>query len=676
MTHAPSRASLVAIVVAASAALGIGPYVIGFAPHEDGYIIFRYAETLAVGHGLRPHPDLAPVEGYSCLAWVALLALACRCGASVPTASTAFGIAWGVVVLVLLVRLARRAGASRLGVALVLALAATNLSLQRLLSNGLETMMALAVVLALLDVLRGAPLTRARAAGVAVLSLLLWTTRPEAPVYLVLLALARHRRDRLELAAWAVGAALIALGFAARAAYFGQLWPSPFFVKMVMMTGTLDERVWKALRYGYQAIRAQPALFVLFLVGARHAVRHGGAAGREVLAVVLANALFVLAAGGDLPTFPYFRFLLPAMACAWLLAAPALERAGRIPCALALVAAQLVWYYPTQSSLEEDRPLFLWSEPGRLSDLRPGRFESPEVDLLSAVGRSFGRELPPDAWIAGRAAGKLPYHARRPFLDLLGLTSAELVPDSSDVARHVDACAGEIARRRPVVTSTLPEGLDDLAMLAPLDYALEGVLVRGDQADWPLSRIAREYGLLFRFAPRERAAPGALDVAELVGLDAAELVLRAGRGRVIALAADGARVEARTRDEVPAEWPVHAARDGLGGNLTPLEEDPEIVLDQGEFPARGAWTIPLAPGRYRLWLHLATADARPLERRVGGMVERTVVTTGGYERACLMWVPCGEVVVRPGAHGAHIELVSERWFPYLAALAFEPLEVR
>src|SRR5690348_12504444 len=51
---------------------------------DDAYITYRYAENLATGHGLVFNAATPPVEGYSNLLWILLLALLAQFGLSVP----------------------------------------------------------------------------------------------------------------------------------------------------------------------------------------------------------------------------------------------------------------------------------------------------------------------------------------------------------------------------------------------------------------------------------------------------------------------------------------------------------------------------------------------------------------------------------------------------------------
>src|SRR5690349_4263604 len=53
---------------------------IGIYMPDDAYITYRYAENLATGHGLVFNAATAPVEGYSNLSWIIVLAGLARLG--------------------------------------------------------------------------------------------------------------------------------------------------------------------------------------------------------------------------------------------------------------------------------------------------------------------------------------------------------------------------------------------------------------------------------------------------------------------------------------------------------------------------------------------------------------------------------------------------------------------
>jgi hypothetical protein len=56
-------------------------------PHEDAYILFRYAEHLAAGLGIVYNPGGPPTEGATDFLWLVLLAGLVRAGADVAVAA-------------------------------------------------------------------------------------------------------------------------------------------------------------------------------------------------------------------------------------------------------------------------------------------------------------------------------------------------------------------------------------------------------------------------------------------------------------------------------------------------------------------------------------------------------------------------------------------------------------
>ena len=90
---------------------------------DDAYITFRYAENLATGHGLVFNAAAPPVEGYSNLSWIVLLAGLARLGLDLPVWAANLGRVLSLLNLVLIYalsyRVVRRRGAALLAPALL-----------------------------------------------------------------------------------------------------------------------------------------------------------------------------------------------------------------------------------------------------------------------------------------------------------------------------------------------------------------------------------------------------------------------------------------------------------------------------------------------------------------------------------------------------------------------------
>src|SRR5262249_8639064 len=76
--------------------------VIGVYEPDDAYITFRHAENLAAGNGLVFNAAAPPVEGYSNLSWILLLAGLARLGLDLPIWAANLGRLLSLLNLVLL----------------------------------------------------------------------------------------------------------------------------------------------------------------------------------------------------------------------------------------------------------------------------------------------------------------------------------------------------------------------------------------------------------------------------------------------------------------------------------------------------------------------------------------------------------------------------------------------
>jgi hypothetical protein len=507
------------------------------------------------------------------------------------------------------------------------------------------------------------------AGGIAALLAL---TRPEAPLLLLCWAVLRQWSGWREPWLWTVASLAIGGQIIWRLQEFGLAWPAAFYVKMIFLGGGSD-RLWVALSYLLRFSCAQPVTTAWIVIGVLSRWREQDFDARALWCLILASVAFICIAGGDMPTFLYFRFLLPAMLAGWLLVLPWLERRGPRTLLLALALSQLNGYFPTIADLEHNRPRYLWFLAPRLSDLWPGR-GSASVDLNLATGQWLAHELAsqPSRAIAGRAAGKLPWAAgpRRTFVDLLGLTSAETMPRSRDVEAHQHQVAKTLASYRPWVISEGSNFDADVALLAPLGYRIRGAIFRADQAMWPLALLAAEqpWWLLIP-AEDARQTDAPLEWAHTPLL---ELFAMLGRTRLIFIDAVGQRTHTRVAEQRPAtSMNFDAVNTVVAGNLAPASNS-SMLLDTGQFPAVGRFRLEGPTGPCRLWLRLRSADARRLRISIAGqLLNELEIMTGSYEPAGAIWLAVGEWQQRAGA--VDLELTSPSFFPYLEALALEPL---
>ncbi|MSP57149.1 MAG: hypothetical protein EXR69_16365 [Myxococcales bacterium] len=154
---------------------------------DDAYIAFRYVHNHMVGRGWTWNPPpFAPVEGYTSFAWLVLLELVWRAtGVDPPSAANLLGLGFGVITLLLAMRLLDplRLPRPTLVLGLVLLGTVTNRTFLQWTTSGLETSMFTAVFTWWLVEALGPPGARGRMFAAASL---LCLVRPDG--YLFLLA--------------------------------------------------------------------------------------------------------------------------------------------------------------------------------------------------------------------------------------------------------------------------------------------------------------------------------------------------------------------------------------------------------------------------------------------------------------------------------------------------------
>ena len=450
---------------------------------DDAFISFRYARNLVEGHGLVFNPGDPPVEGYTNLLWVLLLALGNALGVDSEIGAPVLSL---VASAALLARVAAFAERERLPgepwplcLAAPLLLAATR-SFAVWSTSGLETrLFELLVVCAVLELRAEVGAAAPRARSALPLSSLLFAaacwTRPDGILiagccYAVALALGsgreRRRETSLSLQLWLAGVGL-QLGF--RLLYYGDFVPNTFHAKV-------GGRLWPEMGLAYaEAFALEYALWLWLpaaLLGALWRLRRGDRLVPALFAAaLLPHAAYVIAIGGDHFEYRPFDLCFPFL---YLLAADALRalvalgnRARLSALALFGLGLCLLVELPYRSHLgfpERYRPGFpgarafappsgylvpsdawLYSLPllrGLAARHRERLFEltghfvglrAEEHRLFAETAHREGHALarlvsagllPRDTHIATDAVGAIPYDSRLRTLDRLGLTDA------------------------------------------------------------------------------------------------------------------------------------------------------------------------------------------------------------------------------------------------------------
>ncbi|MCB9665346.1 MAG: hypothetical protein H6732_14640 [Alphaproteobacteria bacterium] len=448
MTAAPEGGRVRAALLAAAV---LGAYLLAVHHHaflgDDAYISFRYAAHLAAGDGPVYNPG-ERVEGYTNPSWVALMALVLAAGGSPERASMWVGTASGAGVLLLLARVGPRPWTQPLAW-LAPACLAVNRSFAAWSTGGLETtFFTLWVVAAFVA------WTQERAHGrpgaSAVWLVLAALTRPEGLLLGVLAWLSwlpawvRGRAGRTRGVAWTAAWLLpLAVHLAWRLHYYGHPLPNTFYAKV---SGAWWSQGWVWLRWFADH---HAAVLLLPLVGAAVALRPGLRTGGAlvVLAAWVAELLYV---GGD--RFE-FRLMVPALPFLFLLAADgvvaAIDRLGRRAGVLALVPLGCAML-PTVVTPTAEAPRGIVHVEGIAAYARQRAEEGRHLRRLVEEGR-----LAPDTVIAVSGAGALPYEARLPTVDTLGLTDArtahQRLTSRTQPGHEKEASAAYLAERGVVL---------------------------------------------------------------------------------------------------------------------------------------------------------------------------------------------------------------------------------
>jgi hypothetical protein len=396
-------------------------------PHEDAFILFRYAKNLAAGHGIVYYPGGPHAEGATDFLWMAALAAGKRLGVDPAYGAVALNAAGFFVVANELARVLPARGAARW---VMYGFVATLLASPATLAGYLGFSATLYAALALL-------LLRLYVDGprewIPPLALLLGLVRPDGVLLgagFVLLA-ARDARDRR---AYVVRSALAlavgALYFVWRWRYFGELLPLPLVVKS-HRPGPLG--AWPDFRDWALAFVA-PFAFVLAamraLLGPLGSDLEPGTRRRLWLALVPVGLHVASFAIGVASQNVANRFQAPASLClfyvAFRLLATRLAR-GDVPVlrAAAVGLASLAALYPTAVIAQR-------AAEDAFAD-----------NYVNALAREAAHILLRGDRLATTEAGRLPYWSEAATCDLVGLNTAETA-HRPPTAELLDAFAPDV----------------------------------------------------------------------------------------------------------------------------------------------------------------------------------------------------------------------------------------
>jgi hypothetical protein len=386
---------------------------------DDTFITLRFARNLIEGNGLVFNLG-ERVEGYTSLGLVLIAAPLLALGIDPVIGLGLLSGAMAACTLLLTARVERELvgpEAVRPALSALLLLASSAFAYWSL--QAMETLLFTALLLAgVCSSLREARMQRWRGSGV--LFALLCLMRPEGPfvfgVFTAALAFAErsgrgdwsHLRRHLENAL--IVFAVVAIHFAWRWHYYGELLPNTYYAKVTGGAGQLATGLHYLREFSLaNPVLAASLLFPLALLSRRLRTWFAQPALALVVYATLAAWVgYVVAVGADF--MPYFRFFVPALPFCAVLAAGLLRGAPRLSSGgvvLALLAVQ------AGAGLATEQP-----------------YRAFVAHRTAVVGERVGawlrERLSPHDWIAVNTAGAVPYFSRLPAIDMLGLTDAQI----------------------------------------------------------------------------------------------------------------------------------------------------------------------------------------------------------------------------------------------------------
>ena len=403
---------------------------------DDAFISFRYAENFANGHGLVFNPG-ERVEGYTNFLWVLLLSPFARLEADLVLVSSVLGIGFftGSLLLVASVsehqrRLREGSEASPLAgrlPSLALVGCACNSTFLSFATGGLETsLFTFLGLLALLLLNRAWTTPDPRTVALfALTGVALAMTRPDGILIFALFGCSLLLAVRRALGTWRpvllLGGIVLSTWlpyFLWRWNYYGWPFPNTFYAKnasdwqfergVLYLQAFLASYPYVCVAIPLVVLSLVPRLRERFLPGLREQ------SGRPLfwtLALTVGLFMFYVAkVGGD---FMEYRFMAPLLPMIFLLLELGVG-ATRVPTPWVLVlgaAYSLTFVF--------HRPVLA---PEPLMEPVDGLAMHIEFQGWDEQGRRLRRLLPPGTVIATTAAGAIPYYAKLPTIDMLGLT--------------------------------------------------------------------------------------------------------------------------------------------------------------------------------------------------------------------------------------------------------------
>ncbi len=405
----------------AAFALLVWTFCVPQTPVDDAYITFRYVRHFAAGDGLVFNRGEGPLEGYSSLLWVLVLAPFSRLGVDLTATAHGLGLLFGMATLAVVALGGPRERPRFLGASALIVC----LPWLYHVVNGLETGLV-ALLIALLTCL--SPTTPRRRRWLGLVAVLLPLARPEGLIAVLVwsaasqLASRRWQRHALMLAAFAFAAFSGQLAF--RLGYHHEWIANSARAKMLPLGVALLPGLLDVGRFLLTATGVGLGVLLALAAGGLRADDSADVQPRVRLVFIALFAPILATSGGD--SFPLWRFFVPI--------APVLLTATDD--GVQLLLSRRAWPERTKvlaHGLVGLVLLTLLMGPWQLL-LPMLRLEGQWVKRWAAIGTQLGQILPPTTTIALAPVGALPYQANFRVIDLLGLNDAHIAhrpPDSS-----------------------------------------------------------------------------------------------------------------------------------------------------------------------------------------------------------------------------------------------------
>ena len=419
---------------------------------DDAFILMRFAEHIADGHGIVWNVGQRPVEGYTSFLYQMLMAGLVWFDLSPVALAPWLGTGFGVLALILTWRLSRRLSPGHL-YANLLALTCVSPSFLIWATSGMETLLYTSALLSVVLSYVAYRSNRLPGWTVGLVSVLAALTRPEALVVFAVTVgfdvVDRFRRKQRPVLQPAVtmGMSFLSLYvpyFAWRWAYFGDLLPNAYYAKtgggLAQLRGGLTY-LRDSLLFTFGGAASLLALGLVFVDW----LRSDGAEPLYLAAVTVVSWLTTVINGGD--HFTCGRLLVPALPLVFLLMTLGVSNAfhkltgavwSRLVITTVLFALALVHSSGTDVydvALAGWHNLTTGSRPD-LPAADPKGMERMEewVAGFMVMGQAIDSIAPADASIAAVPVGAIGLYSDMTVIDMVGLTHRVIAHQPFDSA--------------------------------------------------------------------------------------------------------------------------------------------------------------------------------------------------------------------------------------------------